>query len=243
MSPHRAPQVPTLQIDGQDVSARVGATVLEAAREAGIDIPTLCHVDGLSIPGACRMCLVEVEGSNKLLPACCTRVTEGMKVRTRSPRLDRYRQLIIEMFLAERNHVCSVCVSNGHCELQDLAQSHGIDHVELQYRWPQTRVDSSHDRFRLDHNRCILCTRCVRVCDEIEGAHTKDVAGRGIDSMIINDLMQAWGDSETCTSCGKCVHVCPTGALSEKGRSVAEMTKQRQFLPYLSLMREARDGR
>ena len=104
--------------------------------------------------------------------------------------------------------------------------------------YPTALVDGSHDRFIVDHNRCILCTRCVRVCEEIEGAHTWDVIGRGIEAKVITDLNQPWGSSETCTGCGKCVHVCPTGALFEKGRSVAEMLKRRQFLPYLTLMRE-----
>ena len=141
------------------------------------------------------------------------------------------------MLFAERNHICSVCVSNGHCELQTMAQKLGVDHVHLPYRHPAVTVDSSHDRFRLDHNRCILCTRCIRVCAEVEGAFTKGVAGRGIASMITNDLNEPWGDSGTCTSCGKCVQVCPTGALVEKGTAAAEMEKRRQFLPYLAVMR------
>ena len=145
--------------------------------------------------------------------------------------------MILEMLFAERNHVCSVCVSNGHCELQWLAQQLGIDHVRFHYVYPQLPVDASHQHFVLDQNRCILCTRCVRVCDEIEGAHTWDVMGRGSESLVITDLAQPWGESQSCTSCGKCVQVCPTGALSEKGRSVAEMSKRRQFLPYLTLMR------
>jgi bidirectional [NiFe] hydrogenase diaphorase subunit len=146
--------------------------------------------------------------------------------------------MIMELFFSERNHICSVCVSNGHCELQSLAQTLGMDHVRVPYRHPHLAVDASHDRFVVDHNRCILCTRCVRVCDEIEGAHTWDVLGRGVGARVITDLEQPWGESESCTNCGKCVHVCPTGALFEKGRSVAEMTKRRQFLPYLTLMRE-----
>jgi bidirectional [NiFe] hydrogenase diaphorase subunit len=188
--------------------------------------------------GACRLCLVEVKGSNKLLPSCVTYVEEGMEVTTHSERLDRYRKMIVELLFTERNHVCSVCVSNGHCELQSLAQKLGITHVRFPYRYPTENVDASHDRFVIDHNRCILCTRCVRVCDEIEGAHTWDLMGRGVESKVITDLNQPWGLSETCTTCGKCVHVCPTGALSEKGRSVAEMEKRRNFLPYLTLMRE-----
>ncbi len=178
------------------------------------------------------------QGTTNLLPACSTLVEEGMEVTTDSERLLRYRQVILELLFTERNHVCSVCVSNGHCELQTLAQKLGITHVHFRYRYPNLDVDASHERFSVDHNRCILCTRCVRVCEEIEGAHTWDVMGRGIQSLVITDLAEPWGSSETCTGCGKCVHVCPTGALFEKGKSVAEMLKRRQFLPYLTQMRE-----
>jgi bidirectional [NiFe] hydrogenase diaphorase subunit len=234
-----APQSLTLQIDGKDVSCRSGQTILAVAREHGIEIPTLCQLDGLSVWGGCRLCVVEVAGSNKLLAACSTACAEGMQVTTNTPRLQAYRKLILEMLFSERNHVCAVCVSNGHCELQMMAQKLGLTHIHLPYRYPDMSVDSSHDRFRMDHNRCILCTRCVRVCDEIEGAHTKDVKGRGIKSFIINDLEQPWEEAESCTTCGKCVHVCPTGALTDKGTAVAEMLKRRQFLPYLTQMRES----
>lgn len=238
---NRAANIKTLKIDGRDFSARQEETILDVARQNNIFIPRLCELSGLSTVGACRMCLVEVKGTNRLLPACVTRVEEGMEVTTNSERLQRYRKSILELLLTERNHICSVCVSNGHCELQSLAQKLDITHVHFPYRYPKAEVDASHDRFVVDHNRCILCTRCVRVCDEIEGAHTWDVMGRGIDATVITDLSQPWGASETCTGCGKCVHVCPTGALSEKGRSVAEMLKRRQFLPYLTLMREDRE--
>ena len=234
-------EIKTLRIDGQDVSARHDETILDVARQNNIFIPRLCELPGLSTVGACRLCLVEVKGSNRLVTACVTRVQEGMEVTTKSEILDRYRRAILELLFIERNHICSVCVSNGHCELQTLAQKLDITHVHFPYRYPIERVDASHERFVVDHNRCILCNRCVRVCDEIEGAHTWDVMGRGINAVAITDLNQPWGQSETCTGCGKCVHVCPTGALSEKGRSVAEMLKRRQFLPYLTLMREDRE--
>lgn len=238
---NRLANVKTLQIDGRDVSARQDDTVLEVARENNIFIPRLCELKGLSNVGACRLCLVEVKGSNRLMPACTTRVEEGMEVTTNSERLTRYRRAIVELLFTERNHICSVCVSNGHCELQTLAQKLDITYVHFPYRYPQAKVDASHERFVVDHNRCILCSRCARVCEEIEGAHTWDLMGRGIDSIVITDLNQPWGESQSCTGCGKCVHVCPTGALSEKGRSVAEMLKRRQFLPYLTLMREDRE--
>ncbi len=229
--------VHTLEIDGREVGARAGETILAVAAEQGIEIPTLCSLEGLSTVGACRLCLTEVEGTERLLPACTTAVTEGMKVRTRSARLDRYRRGVLELLFAERNHHCAICVSNGHCDLQALAMALGMSHVRLPYRDPRLPVDASHERFAIDHNRCVLCTRCVRVCDEIEGAHTWDVAGRGVDSWIVSDLAEPWGDSTTCTSCGKCVQVCPTGALFEKGKAVGEMAKRTGFLPFLQRMR------
>ena len=233
-------QITTLKIDGRDCSARAGDTVLEVAQENGIFIPTLCHVDGLGDVGACRLCLIEIKGSNKLLPACVTQVQEGMEITTNSPRLKQYRASILELLFSERNHICSVCVSNGHCELQWLAEKVGLTHINVPYLHPKLEVDASHRRFVADHNRCILCTRCIRVCEEIEGAHTWDLHGRGVGTHIISDLNQPWGESDSCTTCGKCVHICPTGALIEKGKSAGEMTKRGQFLPYLTLMREER---
>lgn len=235
-----APKVVTLQIDDQDLSANEGQTVMEVARENEIRIPSLCRLEGLSNAGACRLCLVEVEGSRKLLPACVTSVFEGMVVQTRSERIDRYRRRILELIFSERNHTCSVCVSNGNCELQTLSQDLGMSHVRVPFLYPDLPVDASHDKYGLDHNRCILCTRCVRVCDEIEGAHTWDMMGRGVEARIVADLAERWGDSDTCTACGKCVHVCPTGALFERGRSSSEMRKQTEFLPYLTTMREVK---
>lgn len=231
-------RVRTLKIDDRDVSAREDETILEVARENGIAIPSLCYLEGLSAVGGCRLCLVEVRGVSRPVPACVTRVEEGMQIVTNSERILKYRRMNLELLFAEGNHICAVCVSNGRCELQGLAQSFGMTHVRFPYLYPQLTVDASHERYVIDHNRCVLCTRCVRVCDEIEGAHTWDVMGRGIEAQVITDLNQPWGTSETCTSCGKCVHVCPTGALFEKGKSVAEMLKKRQFLPYLKLMRE-----
>ncbi|HNQ87502.1 MAG TPA: bidirectional hydrogenase complex protein HoxU [Verrucomicrobiota bacterium] len=230
--------VKTLTIDGMLVSAAEEQTVLDAATDAGIRIPTLCHLDGVSDVGACRLCLVEVVGSPKLMPACVTKVVEGMEVRTDTPRLRHYRRMILELLFAERNHVCAVCVSNGHCELQALAQTQGMDHVRFEYLFPKYEVDITHRMFGMDHNRCILCTRCVRVCWYIEAAGTKSVAGRGAPSRIITDLNLPWGQAETCTSCGKCVQACPTGALFHKGSTVAEMTRDRTRLEYIVTARE-----
>lgn len=230
----------SLRIDGQLCTAEAGQTILDVARAAGRTIPALCHMDGLSSAGSCRLCLVEVEGIGRLLPACTTPARDGMAVTTRSETLAHNRRMALELLFSERNHVCAVCVSNGHCELQSLAQELGVTSVRFPYNYPNLPVDASHPRFVLDHNRCILCTRCVRVCDEIEGAHVWDIAGRGIASMLICELDRPWGEAESCTSCGKCVQVCPTGALVEKGRAVEEMTKRPAAVRTLAATREAR---
>jgi bidirectional [NiFe] hydrogenase diaphorase subunit len=227
----------TLKIAGSEFKTEEGTTILDLARANGIFIPTLCNFKGLSNVGACRLCMVEVRGVPRLLPACATVVAEGMDVTVDSPKVAKYRKMILELLFAERNHVCAACVSNGHCELQSLAQRLGVHHTRYPYRYPKLKYDASHPKFNYDANRCILCTRCMRACEEVEGARTWNVMGRGINSVMITDLHQPWGESPSCTSCSKCVHVCPTGALSEKGRAVGEMVPRENVFPYLTSMR------
>jgi bidirectional [NiFe] hydrogenase diaphorase subunit len=231
----------TFTIDGEQYSAKEGDSILHVAREHKIHIPTLCYLEGLSTFGACRLCLVEIEGTTKLFPACTTKPTEGMIVRTNTDKLKKYRKMIVELLASEGNHQCAVCVVNGHCELQDLAYDVGLDHVRFPYLYPEKTLDATHKDFIIDRNRCVLCIRCVRVCHEVEAAHVWDIAGRGIHCEIIADLNQSWGTSPSCTSCGKCVRVCPTGALFEKGAAVGEMQKERGFIKFIVNARTKRE--
>ena len=154
--------VVTLKINNIEVAAEQGKSILATAKEAGIQIPTLCHLEGVTDVGACRLCMVEVKGSNKLLAACITQVSEGMEIQTHTDQLNNYRKMAVEMLFAEGNHICAVCVANGNCELQNMAITTGMEHSRFPYQFPQRDVDLSHDLFGIDRNRCIFCTRCVR---------------------------------------------------------------------------------
>lgn len=230
----------SIRIDGELLHAKVGQTILEVAAENNKRIPSLCNMKGLKPVGACRLCLVQVEGLGRMLPACTTPVQDGMSVTTQNAKLRSYRQMIVELLLAERNHVCAVCVANGHCELQTAAANLGVMNTRYAYRYPAHKVDLSHQRFTLDHNRCILCSRCVRACADVEGAHVWEIGGRGIGSLLVCELNRAWGDSRHCTACGKCVQSCPTGALAEKGFAVEEMTKKPDPVSRIATIREVR---
>ena len=231
---------PTVEmvINGREVEAFEGESVLQAARRHNILIPALCYLEGLSAVGACRLCVVQVAEQPQLRPACALPVEEDMEVTTNSDRINRHRKALLELLFAEGNHVCAVCVSNGACELQDAAVDSGMDHVRFEKQSPLRMLDASHPRFVSDPNRCILCTRCVRVCHEIEGAHVWDVAGRGSDAHLVAELGKPWGEAVSCTSCGKCVAVCPTGSLHYQGSAVGEMRHQPDLVARLVSARE-----
>jgi len=221
-----------LKIDGVDIVAYEGETILSAAKRAGIRIPTLCHLDGLSGYGGCRLCIVEIKGSPKLFPSCTTPVSNGIEVITDSEKLRKFRKITIELLLSEKPHVCAVCVANGNCELQDLAKEFGVDHLRMEREWTRQKIDLTHKFLVLDHNRCILCARCVRVCDEIEGVHVLDVKARGKDSQIIIDLDDDWCLSKSCTACRKCAKVCPVGAIYVRDEPLQE-TRNKDIAQYI----------
>lgn len=237
MAERRRPRM-RITIDDRDCPAVDGESVLDVARREGIPIPTLCALPGLSVHGGCRLCVVEVADDRVLRPACATAAVPDMEVRTDTPALREHRRRVVELLFAEGNHVCAVCVANGSCELQDRAVDVGMDHVRYPYQHRPMEVDASHPRFTLDPNRCILCTRCVRVCDEVEGAHVWDIASRGEHSRLVAGLDQPWGEVASCTSCGKCVAVCPTGALTQKGRAVGEARHDPGLADFLVRARE-----
>lgn len=205
----------TITINGQKVFARAGWTILRAAQAAGIDIPTLCHHPALAPIGACRVCLVEVAGQRTLQPACTFPVADRMEVQTESPKVVRARKFVLELIFSERNHFCMACEMSGGCELQDLGYRYGLDHWTYPTYTQRFPVDASPPHHLLDHNRCVLCRRCLRACAELVANHTLDLRLRGANTMLTADMDVPLGQS-TCVNCGTCVNVCPTGALIDK---------------------------
>jgi formate dehydrogenase major subunit len=206
----------TLTINGKQIEVPEGTTVLEAARRAEIDIPTLCDHKELTPYGGCRLCLVEIEGARTLQPSCTLPASNGMVVKTNTPKVLEARKFVLTLLFSERNHFCPFCqVSGGDCELQNSAYDEGMTHWPLQPNWQKFEVDASHKFFILENNRCILCRRCIRACDELAGNFTLGVEERGAHSLIVADLGVPLGES-TCISCGMCVQVCPTGALIDR---------------------------
>ncbi len=205
----------TLTINGKQVKGKEGDTVLDICQANGIDLPTLCHFKGLKDVGACRLCVVEIERERRPVPACTYPARDGLVIQTKNEKLEKYRRLILELMFTERNHLCAQCVASGDCELQSLAYKYQMDNARYPYSWPALPVDSVNDYLVIDHNRCILCGRCIRTCDEIVGVHTLDFGYRGWKDMVVADLNQPLGTS-SCISCGACFQVCPTGAIFSK---------------------------
>jgi formate dehydrogenase major subunit len=204
-----------LSINQKEVRGKEGDTILDICRANDIYVPTLCYLEGLSIVGACRLCVVEIEGERRINPACTYPARDGLVVRTSTEKLEKYRRQMLELLFTERNHHCFFCVESGECELQKLAYQYQMDHARYPYIFPALPTDTLNDFLVLDHNRCILCGRCVRVCAEVVDSHTLDFGRRGSRAIVIADLNQPLGES-SCISCGACVQACPTGAIFSK---------------------------
>ncbi len=213
-----------ITINGQVYQARPGQTVLEAAQAAGVDIPTLCNHPNLHPSGGCRVCLVEIERQRTLQPACTFPVTDGMVVRTDTDKVVEARKFSLHMLFSERNHYCMFCPRSGtaqssECELQRLAYRYGLDCFAYGPQWGKAwSLDTSRNRFVMDHSRCVLCRRCIRACDEIAANHTLGVHERGARTMVCADDGMEFGES-SCVECGTCMQVCPTGALMDRRSS------------------------
>ena len=206
----------SITIDGKKIEVPENTTVLQAAEMAGIEIPTLCSHPLLTPYGGCRLCLVEIEGARTLQTSCTLPVSNGMVVRTNTPRVHEARKFVLTLLFSERNHFCMYCqVSDSDCELQQAAYGEDMTHWPLQPNWQPYPVDGSHEHIVLDHNRCILCRRCVRACGELVGNFTLEMSERGSLSMLAADLDVPLGES-SCISCGTCVQVCPTGAIIDR---------------------------
>jgi len=203
-----------MEINGKTVEAHEGETILKVLRREGINVPTLCYMDGLTPTGACRMCVVEVEGARGLVPSCAFPVGNGMKIQTHSPRAIRARKTIIELLLADHPDDCLFCVRNGTCQLQSLASELGVRERRFQGEKSVFPQDISSPSIVRDPEKCILCGKCVRMCEEVQGVSAIDFINRGSKAIVGTAFNQGMNCS-TCINCGQCIQVCPTGALRE----------------------------
>jgi formate dehydrogenase major subunit len=224
----KAESMVTLTIDGFEVTVPEGTSIMRAAMETGIEVPKLCATDSLDAFGSCRLCLVEIEGRAGTPTSCTTRVAQDLVVSTRSERLARLRRGVMELYLSDHPPDCLPCAS-GECELKDIAGAVGLREVRYGYEGANhldARKDESNPYFTFDPAKCIVCSRCVRACDEVQNTFALTIDGRGFASVISAGMAEDFLASE-CVSCGACVEACPTAALVEK--SVIEIGSPRAF--------------
>src|SRR5271170_242311 len=217
-TPHReSAELVTLTIDGQEVTVPAGTSVMRAAALSDVKIPKLCATEQLEAFGSCRLCLVQIEGMKGLPASCTTPVAQGMKVTTQNKQLADIRRGVMELYISDHPLDCLTCPANGHCELQDMAGVVGLREVRYGYEGANhlaAEKDTSNPYFTFDASKCIVCSRCVRACDEQQGTLALTIQGRGFDSTVSASQNVSFMDSE-CVSCGACVQACPTATLSE----------------------------
>ena len=206
----------TLTINGISVTVPAGSTVLEAARKVGIDIPTLCYLKDINELGACRMCLVEASGARGPIPACVARVSEGMTVKTNTPKLIAARKTNLELVLSNHKKECLSCVRSGNCELQKLCKEYGIEDANaFKGETKAYSLDTSSAHMVRDNEKCILCRRCSAMCERVQSCAVIGANDRGFDTHIGCAFEYELGNV-ACIHCGQCITVCPTGALTER---------------------------
>ena len=206
-----------VEIDGLAVTVPEGTSVMHAAALAGIDVPKLCATDSLAAFGSCRLCLVEIDGRRGTPASCTTPVEAGMKISTQTPRLEKLRRGVMELYISDHPLDCLTCAANGDCELQDMAGAVGLREVRYGYAGDNhldTKKDESNPYFTFDGSKCIVCSRCVRACEETQGTFALTIAGRGFGSKVAPGTGNFLGSE--CVSCGACVQACPTATLEEK---------------------------
>lgn len=225
----------TITIDGTEIEASPNNTILEVARENGIYIPTLCYYQGTTNVGACRVCVVEVENARSLVAACAMPISPGMVIKTNTKKVTEARKLVVELLWASGDHNCLTCEKNGNCELQDLVYYLGIEEPRFKIQPPGHMKEDSNAMIQRDLNKCILCGRCVRVCNEIQVNEVLDFSGRGSHTQVGPAFGLDYIDSE-CVFCGECVDACPVGAITFKQARFAgrpwELEKVRTTCPY-----------
>jgi len=203
-----------IEIDGEKIEVEAGTSILDAARMLNKDIPTLCYLEEKNLIGACRICLVEIENSNKLAASCITPVSEGQKISTNSSRVRKNRKMNLEFLLSNHDIDCPSCISNDSCELREIAEKFGIRKVRFEGKKSSYKLDKSTPSIFRDPEKCILCRRCESVCRDIQSVEAIQVFGRGFETVIKPSFYENLADSP-CVMCGQCTLVCPTGALRE----------------------------
>ena len=216
----------TFVLDGTEIEATKGDTILVAADRAGIYIPRLCSMDGLVPHGSCRVCTVLVNGRPQ--SACTQPAAPGIVVESEVPKVQAARRRIIEMLFVEGNHFCMFCEKSGNCELQALAYRFGIPAPTLPYQFPKREIDASHPDVFIDRNRCILCGRCVRASRDVDGKHVFDFVGRGHDKKVAVNSRTALSETELAIT-DKAADVCPVGAIIKKRVGYAVPIGKRKF--------------
>jgi formate dehydrogenase major subunit len=207
-----------IEIDGLPATVDAGSSIMRACRESGVDIPKLCATDSVKPFGSCRLCLVEIEGRQGYPASCTTPVEAGMRIRTQTEKLSQLRRNVMELYISDHPLDCLTCSANGDCELQDMAGAVGLREVRYGFDGKNhldAPVDASNPYFQFDASKCIVCSRCVRACDEVQGTFALTIEGRGFDSKVSAGISENFLDSE-CVSCGACVQACPTATLMEK---------------------------